>query len=142
MDTFEELSNGFINKINEIKDKIQGKDDTEETKDVSATEIAEDKVFLKKEKNQIYQNLLCNQDSSFLPGHRNLRKRKQIKYFPEKKRYNYDQNHHHHPYDLKNSWKKSDSEGRVPTLRNSNDHYALMDFSHNAKKTSRKRMTL
>ena len=30
MDTFEELSNGFLNKINELKDKIQKRDDEEQ----------------------------------------------------------------------------------------------------------------
>ena len=33
LDTIEELSNGFLNKIVEIKDKLQGKDDESEQQD-------------------------------------------------------------------------------------------------------------
>ena len=33
LDTIEELSNGFLNKIVEIKDKLQGKDDESENKE-------------------------------------------------------------------------------------------------------------
>ena len=35
MDTFEELSNGFLNKINELKDKIQKRDDEEQNESES-----------------------------------------------------------------------------------------------------------
>ena len=47
MDTIEELSNGFINKINEIKERLQGKEDVEHTGDDEDRQPQEDVTTLK-----------------------------------------------------------------------------------------------
>ena len=47
MDTIEELSNGFINKINEIKERLQGKDGVEHTGDDEDRQPQEDVTTLK-----------------------------------------------------------------------------------------------
>ena len=47
MDTIEELSNGFINKINEIKERLQGKEGVENTGDDEDRQPQEDVTTLK-----------------------------------------------------------------------------------------------
>ena len=112
LDTIEELSNSFMNKFEEIKDKLLGKDEESENKEAvvveSQTNSIEDETMT--EDNEV----LSEKDSSY-----QLRKRKHVQYFTESKKSSLV---------LKNSWKK-----KVPVMRNSNDHYALMDFSHNKK---------
>ena len=50
MDTFEELSNGFLNKINELKDKIQKRDDEEQNE--SESEVSNIQETIEEVENQ------------------------------------------------------------------------------------------
>ena len=50
MDTFEELSNGFLNKINELKDKIQKRDDEEQNE--SESEVSNVQKNIEEAENQ------------------------------------------------------------------------------------------
>ena len=50
MDTFEELSNGFLNKINELKDKIQKRDDEEQNE--SESEVSNVQETIEEVENQ------------------------------------------------------------------------------------------
>jgi len=133
MDTFEELSNGFLNKINELKDKIQKRDDEEQNESENEVSNVQNTIEEVENQNLSFLGMISKslEDSSIK---RNLRKRKPVSYYHchEKRK----------AVDLKSSWKKSASENRVPVMRNSNDHYVLMDFSHNGKKCTRKRGTI
>jgi len=145
MDTFEELSNGFLNKINELKDKIQKKDDEEQNE--SEIKVSNIQKPMEEDEDQNLSFLgMISKSIEDSPLKRNLRKRKQVSYFQERRFQKNNLPFHHHEkrkaVQIRSSWKKSDSENKVPVMRNSNDHYVLMDFSHNGKKITRKRGTI
>jgi len=145
MDTFEELSNGFLNKINELKDKIQKKDDEEQNE--SEIKVSNIQKPMEEDEDQNLSFLgMISKSIEDSPLKRNLRKRKQVSYFQERRFKKNNLPFHPHEkrkvVEIKSSWKKSDSENKVPVMRNSNDHYVLMDFTHNGKKITRKRGTI
>ena len=117
MDTIEELSNGFMNKINGIRERLQGKEGVDDIHD-------DENRIPKDDGNTLKPNATVQH---------NLRKRKPLKYYSEINRK--DPCDKQFGADIKKSRKDHHSGYRQPVLRNTNDHYVMMDFTHNLHQT-------
>ena len=107
MDTIEELSNGFMNKINGIRERLQGKEGVDDIHD-------DENRIPKDDGNTLKPNATVQH---------NLRKRKPLKYYSEINRK--DPCDKQFGADIKKSRKDQHSGYRQPVLRNTNDHHVI-----------------